>query len=280
MLQYKYLIVAVCLILPLPVVAQETAPDLYEQMAALPWQSYPAVGEIGGTSEIKLDGDLLFLGPQHSKKFLKLNGNPEWDGAHTIMPTSGLWFAILSYEDSGHVKDDDKIDAASLLSTLKEQNRAGQEERRKLGYDVLVLDDWAIPPHYDETSHRLEWGTRIHVEGTDEQVVNYTARLLGRTGLTSAVLVTDAESLTQSVNEFHAALAGFSYNSGQTYGEYKQGDKLAEYGLVALIAGGAAAVATKSGFLKTFGIAIVAGLAAIGGAVTTFFRKLFRKKSS
>jgi uncharacterized membrane-anchored protein len=251
-----------------------------EAFSRLPWQTYPGAGDIGGKSKVNLTEDLMFLGPEGTKAFMTLTGNIEGENEYTLMSQSSGWFAVLTYEDTGHIPDDEQIDADALLADMKQGNLDGQKERRDRGLDVLVLDGWAVEPHYDLESKRLEWGTRIHIEGTDEQIVNYTARLLGRTGLTSATLVADPAMLEQSVAEFHTALAGFSYVAGQSYGEYRQGDKLAEYGLMALIAGGAAAVATKSGFLKTFGIALVAGLAAVGGAVSTFFRKIFRKKSS
>lgn len=250
-----------------------------EAFDKLPWETAPGIGNIGGKSQINLTDDLMFLGPEGSKGFMTLTGNIEGENEYTLMSRSSGWFVVFTYDETGHIPDDEKIDADTLLADLKQSNVAGQKERRERGLDALVLDGWAVEPHYDLESKRLEWGTRIHVEGTGEETVNYTARLLGRTGVTSAMLVAEPATLQQSVAEFHAALAGFSYVAGQNYAEYRQGDKLAEYGLVALIAGGAAAAATKSGFLKTFGIAIVAGLAAVGGAVMTFFRKLFRKKS-
>jgi uncharacterized membrane-anchored protein len=269
-------VLALALTVPSSAFAQ-TVEDAFEQ---LPWETYPSIGDIGGKSQIKLNEDLMFLGPEGTKSFMTLTGNIEGENEYTLMSQSSGWFVVFTYDETGHIPDDEKIDADTLLAQMKQSNLEGQKERRDRGLDVLVLDGWAVEPHYDLESKRLEWGTRIHVDGTNEQVVNYTARLLGRTGLTSATLVADPATLEQSVAEFHTALAGFSYVAGQSYGEYRQGDKLAEYGLVALIAGGAAAVATKSGFLKTFGVAIVAGLAAVGGAVMTFLRKLFRKKST
>lgn len=272
-------IAASVLLVVVPSFAQ-TQDDVWSQIAELPWQTYPAVGEIGTVADIKLSDKLYYLGEVGTKTFLRLNGNPEYENAYTIMPEDGSWFAILSYEDSGHVKDDDVIDPDTLLATLKEQNASSKAERKSQGLPILVLDDWAIEPHYDASSKRLEWGTKLHEEGTSEITANYTARILGRTGLTQATLVSDPMTLNQNVQAFHKALAGFSYDAGQSYGEYRQGDKLAEYGLVALIAGGAAAVATKSGFLKGIGMAVVAGVVAIGGAIVAFFKKLFRRKPS
>ena len=65
--------------------------------------------------------------------------------------------------------------------------------------------------------------------------------------------------------------------AGERYAEFRAGDRVAEYGLAALVLGGAAAVATKSGFLKAFGKLIVVGVMGVGAAVLAFVRRLRRR---
>ena len=67
----------------------------------------------------------------------------------------------------------------------------------------------------------------------------------------------------------------------KTYAEYRKGDKVAEYGLTALIAGGATYAAVKTGllgvvitFVKKLWYLIVAGIAAIWGGIKRFFRRI------
>jgi uncharacterized membrane-anchored protein len=83
--------------------------------------------------------------------------------------------------------------------------------------------------------------------------------------------------LEKNTREFKAVLAGYSFNEGERYAEYRSGDKVAEYGLSALIIGGAAAAAAKSGafkgLAKFIGIGVIALFASIGG----FFKRLFRR---
>ena len=137
-----------------------------------------------------------------------------------------------------------------------------------------------MPPHYDIDTKRLEWGVRLRTD-RDEKLVNYTSRLLGRTGVMSAVLVSEPQSLDADIRDFKTVLKNFSYNAGESYAEFKSGDKVAEYGLAALILGGAAAVATKKGFW-----AVIAGFFAafwklIAGVVVAAIAGLgsiFKKK--
>lgn len=108
-------------------------------------------------------------------------------------------------------------------------------------------------------------------------VVNYTIKLLGRRGVMNALLVSDPTSLESDIREFKTLLQGYSFNEGDQYSEFRPGDKTAEYGLSALIIGGAAAAAVKTGAFK--GLAKIIGvgaLAAVAG-IGSFFKKLFRR---
>jgi uncharacterized membrane-anchored protein len=80
--------------------------------------------------------------------------------------------------------------------------------------------------------------------------------------------------------EFNALLAGYKYSTGETYAEYKPGDKIAKYGLGALVLGGAAVGAAKLGlfawlavFLKKGFKLIILAVVAIGA----FFKKIVSK---
>jgi uncharacterized membrane-anchored protein len=97
----------------------------------------------------------------------------------------------------------------------------------------------------------------------------------------SAVLVSEPASLDADIKEFKSVLKSFAYNSGESYSEFKSGDKVAEYGLAALILGGAAAVATKKGFwavLAGFFAAFWKVLAGLAVAAVAGLGSVFKKK--
>jgi uncharacterized membrane-anchored protein len=68
-----------------------------------------------------------------------------------------------------------------------------------------------------------------------------------------------------------AVVADFSYKSGHTYAEWREGDRIASYGLTALVAGGAGVALAESGLLQKFGKAILLALAGGVAAVRKFF---------
>src|SRR5258706_13700598 len=110
----------------------------------------------------------------------------------------------------------------------------------------MPLSDWAGPPGYNRGTRRLEWA--ILLQTGDRRNANYLTKILGRRGHTTVVLAGNLDDLTADEADLNSVLGGYSFNAGETYADWRQGDKVAEYGLAALILGGAAAVATKKGF--------------------------------
>lgn len=258
-----------------PATAQESA--AVREMRSLPWQTHPAVGKIDSVAQIKLSGGLRFLDSASTSRFLELQGNPPRSGHYALLPkTDHEWFSIFDFERSGYVRDDEALDPDELLKSLKQGNVAGVAERKKLNLPILILEGWAVPPHYDSETHLLEWATRLRNEDTSEVYVNYTIRLLGRSGVMSAVIVTEPEMLSQDVRDFKAALRGFDFVPGEQYREYRQGDKVAAYGLGGLVLGGAAVAVAKSGLLKSLGKFAVIGAIAAFAAVVALIKRIFR----
>jgi uncharacterized membrane-anchored protein len=257
--------------------AQMSEQEMRRQFAELHWLTPASKGVIAGKAEFKASEKFTFLGAQDTDKFLKLNGNPPWGGmAYTIAPVQGSWFGILSFAEEGYVKDTETIDADALLEQLKTMNVQSNEEKRKQGYPTLTLTGWALPPRYDQANRRLEWGTRLVADDTSQELVNVSTKLLGRRGHTSATLVTSPATMEADLAEFKVALKDFDYVSGEKYSEWREGDKVAAYGLGALVLGGAAAVATSKGGLKVLWMGLLAGAAAVWGGIK---RVLARKKA-
>jgi len=250
-----------------------TSPE--QQVAALGWLKPGSIGRVADKAEFRVKEGYAFLGAADTDKFLQLNGNPPQGGhSYTIASTSKNWFGILSFAGEGYIKDDEKIDADALLKALKEQNVAGNEEKKKKGYQTLALEGWFFAPRYDQETKRLEWGTRLRAED-NSAVVNVSTKILGRSGYTHAILVSAPETMEADLADFKLALKNFEYVPGEKYSEWKEGDKIAAYGLGALVLGGAAAVATSKGGLKVILLAAAAAVAGLWAGVKRFF---LRKK--
>lgn len=254
--------------------------DTAKAIRSLEWHIGPKTEQVASKATLKTDSNLAFLDEVNSKKFLELTGNIPDSGNFILFSTKNNWWATFSFDPTGYVKDDEKIDPDALLQQLKDSDEAANEERKRLGIAPLRTEGWYVPPHYDAESKRLEWGLKLSSEG--HTILNYTIRLLGRTGVMNTTLVSSPETLDEDVKTFKAALPGFEFNSGERYAEFKQGDRVAEFGLAALIAGGAAAVATKKGFWAAIvGFAVAAwkvvAVAVIG--LLAWVRSIFKNRS-
>jgi uncharacterized membrane-anchored protein len=248
--------------------AEELDPELLKEIEAfnsLPWVDGPTTGDLGRWAHVEVPEGMRFLGAEGTRKYLELCGNTtDGDEFGLVCPPDAEWFAVYEFDESGYVEDEDKadLDAEALLESLKEGQEQDNEERRKLGFPTLEILGWMTPPHYDEQTHNLEWATSAR-SGDGETSANHNTRLLGRRGVMSVTLVASPEELENVLPAYRQQLSRFSFKSGERYSEYVKGDRVAEYGLTALIAGGAGVAALKSGLLAKLWKFIVGGLAAL-----------------
>jgi uncharacterized membrane-anchored protein len=273
-------VLALALLLPPGLAqAQRDPAFIIQELQKLGWQRGPGEGVIGARAKVRIPEGYAFLDDKSTRRFLELMGNPPRDNHYLIAPANLDWFAVFSFDPVGYVKDDEKIDADKLLASLKESDAPGNEERKRLGMSPIYTDGWHVPPHYDSGSKRLEWGMRLRDEKGGLHV-NYTSRLLGRSGVMSAILVSSPQTLNEDMKAFKGALAGYDFVPGEKYAEFKSGDKVAEYGLAALVVGGAAAAAAKAGLFKSLGkfLWVIIGGAAMGG--WALFKKLLGRRET
>lgn len=271
----RYFLAVALYIAATAVGAQSPQTDAQRLYGELQWLPPGGSGNLGAKATFKASDAYTFLNPTDTDKFLKLNGNPPQGSSVTIAPTKGDWFGVLNFAAEGYIKDDETIDADALLKTLKSQNSAGNDEKKKQGYQTLTLEGWALAPRYDKQNQRLEWGTLLRAED-QSVVVNVSTRILGRSGYTAAILVTTPATLDSDLQDFKTALKSFDYIGGEKYSEWREGDKVAAYGLGALVLGGAAAAVSSKGGFKVIGLALVAAAAALWAGL----KKLLSRKKN
>jgi uncharacterized membrane-anchored protein len=252
-------------------------------IASLPWQMGPTTAKLGDHATLNVPDGYAFLDPAGTRSLNDILHNPPADtDEYTLAPKSLDWISFFSYEDIGYVKDDEKLDPDAILQSYREGTEEGNKERRARGWSDLNVLGWSAKPEYDPQIKSLAWSLLLEDGQTHDHIVNYNTRLLGRRGVMDVVVVTEPEKLTASINDFKSTLPGFQYAPGESYAEYRAGDRVAEYGLAALITGGALAVAAKKGLFTVIGGFLVAawkfvlaGFVALGA----WFKKLFNKKS-
>jgi uncharacterized membrane-anchored protein len=247
----------------------------------------PSKAPLEKVAQIDVPAGYMFIDGKGTRALLKSKGEPTTgQEAGLLISTNEDWSIFFEYSDDGYVKDDDKdkLDPDKLLATIKRGTAEANKERAKAGNPPLEIVGWEVPPKYDAETHNLEWAIRATSEG--RPLLNYNTRLLGRKGVMEVVLVIEPEKLQETLPVFRNLLAGYNFNSGQTYAEYKPGDKVAKYGLAALVLGGGAVAAAKLGLLgslllffkKAWKLLIIA-IAALAASVKKIFDKISGRKS-
>jgi uncharacterized membrane-anchored protein len=259
--------------------AEEAADKTAAIIASLNWVEGPKTVNVGPVATFDVPAGFSFLDAADTRTFLEdVTQNPASGQEYFFGPDNGDWWATFEYSDTGHVKDDEKIDADALIKSMRENQDEGNKERASKGWPQLLNLGWKQAPFYDPKTRRLEWALSFITSDDKQEGVNYETRLLGRLGVTSATLVVSPEKLATALPEFKKVVDGYKFVEGQRYSEYKEGDKVAKYGLAALIAGGAAAALLKSGLLAKYWKLLVVGVLAAFAAIGSFFKRIFQRK--
>ncbi len=247
-------------------------------------------GEItlrGGLAKLNVPADFRYLDPDDSAKVLTdLWGNPPTKekplgmlfpaGMGPVDP--GSWAVVIGWSSDGYVKDDDaeKMNYDELLADMKKGAREDNVERMKEGYLPIELVGWAAPPRYDKEAHKMYWAKELKFGDEPNHTLNYDIRMLGRRGVLVLQAIAGIDQLGQIEMATPKLLSMVEFNEGHRYVDFDpKTDKVAAYGLAALIAGG---VAAKVGLFKGLWLGIIAlkkfiiiGLAAVG----VWIKKLF-----
>jgi len=223
----------------------------------LEWQPGPATVDLGDVAQLDVPEGYVFLDAKGARELLEASGNVP-DGTEVGLVSSAKqdesWFVVFEFNSVGYVKDDDKdtIDAKAILEGIREGTEESNKVRKERGIPGIHVVGWQQPPFYDARTNNLSWAMLAKDDGGDE-VVNFNVRLLGRRGVMSATLVDDPSKLAATRPHLDRIVSAFSYKSGHKYAEFRSGDKIAEYGLAALVAGGVGAAAAKTGLLAAMG---------------------------
>jgi uncharacterized membrane-anchored protein len=239
-----------------------------------------------GIASFNVSKEFKFLNPSQSQYVLHdlWRNPPDPEVLGMIFPSEAspiipqTWAIVVTYEEEGHVKDDDAKDIKydELLKTIKQRVEESNPERLRQGYRAFHILGWAEPPYYDEKEKKLHWAKKLIADGDTLEQLNYNIRILGRKGvlvLNAIGNMTDLEEIKANINPI---LANVNFTKGNQYGDFNASmDQVAAYGIGGLIAGG---VLLKTGLLSKLGLIllkfikpILVGAAAVGGSIWKFF---------
>jgi uncharacterized membrane-anchored protein len=275
-------------------VGAQDAPKTAEEYVKIAKSLKYRQGEIdlpGGIAKLNVPSQFNFLGAADAEKVLtKLWHNPPSTGIIGMLLPSDKgplsdegWAVTIEYTDDGYISDKDaaKIDYNDILKTMQKATKSNNAKRQKEGYPPIDLVGWAEPPHYDAEAHKLYWARELMIDNDAAHTLNYDIRILGRRGVLVLTAVASMPQLDEIRKGAPQILSMVNFNDGSRYTDFDpKVDKVATYGIAALVAGG---IATKLGLFKLIWVFILAAkkfiIIAIA-AIAASIKKLFGKRDS
>jgi uncharacterized membrane-anchored protein len=236
-------------------------------------------------------GQALLLGAD-AERYSWLTSGIEFPGTEAVLTynsSSASSDVYFEWREEGYISDSDwaDVDADQLLEEYRAGTEAANDERVANGFKPMQVAGWLEPPHYDKSTHTVTYA--IELKDEDGSWANAFALRLGRAGYTeftwvgSVGLFQGAGGRPALLNE---ALASHAFEEGYRYADYKEGDKVAAYGIAGLVAAamgakfGKGLIAALIGFLIA-GKKIIIPAVLVGGAVLLKFGgRLFRRGES
>ena len=245
----------------------------------------------GANAVLALDPSFRYLAAGDARRVLEEAwGNPPDASVLGMVVPSDValqedasWAVVVTASDEGYVSDEEaaEIDYDELLADMQAGTEEDNEARKAEGYPAVHLTGWAAAPRYDAANKKLYWAKELNFEGSDQPTVNYDVRVLGRRGYLSLNAIANKSSLAQVEAGMQRLIPQASFIEGERYADYNAStDKLAAYGLAALVGGGLAAKAGLFG--KLFAVLLAAKKLVVPlliGAVALVGKLFGRKKA-
>jgi uncharacterized membrane-anchored protein len=288
-------LVILAAVAPLSASAQTAPPSEASRQAELnaAWQAASRAGVSGpgditliDQATLKLPADDFFVPKAEGQRILRALGNIDdttFVGLVVGKRQDDNWLVAIRYIKEGYIKEDDakNWNADDLLKNITEGAEQANQDRVARGFPEMQVMGWVEPPAYDAGTHRLVWSLLAKDKGEPNDApknVNYNTYALGRDGYFSLNLLSSSDRIAAEKPVAHELLADLQYNAGKRYEDFSAStDRVAEYGLMALVGG---AVVKKLGmfallgaFALKFAKLIFLGVVAFGAGIMKFFRR-------
>ena len=149
-------------------------------------------------------------------------------------------FYAKKFNDDGYIKLDDwkDLNPDDLIQEKRENAKINNKDREAIGTALIDDVQWIDYPDLNKDTNSISYSFKISWSDGDENMNKYLI-ILGRKGYTEFEIVSEYSN----ENDFNAAKNlsqilqnNFKYNAELEYRDYKPGDKVAVYGVAALVA--------------------------------------------
>jgi uncharacterized membrane-anchored protein len=270
----------------------ETEDELRAAFAALHWQSKPGSYQLPAShATVQLPaGQTLLLGAD-AERYSWLTSGVEFPGTEAVLTydSDGANSEVYyDWRDEGYVSDSDweEVDGDALLAQYRDATEASNEERAANGMKPMHVVGWLEPPRYDQATRTVTYA--LELKDDESHWTNAVALRLGRAGYTEFTWVGSIDLFKGASGRpdlLNQALAAHSFDQGYRYEDFKEGDKVAAYGVAGLVATalgvkfGKGIIAAVIAFLVAGKKILIPAAAVAVVALARFGRRLFNRGS-
>lgn len=225
-----------------------------DPLKQLNWISGPQNITIGDFAKVTIPDGYRFTDARGARVILENANTPvPNDLVGVLADKAGTWWAVLQYDKTGYIKSTDlaKIDSGSVLKEVQKQL---QSQDNAAGVTSLA---WKSQPAFDAQSGSLAWA--LQVSASSARTLKEGVALLGRHGILEvtaarAYPLATAPALNQIVAK------NISFQPGERYADYQNGDKTGPIELAGLVSGDNSGNATNAPGTATWVYWVYAGL--------------------
>lgn len=163
---------------------------------------------------------------------------------------------FFQFTGDGYIDIDDwgTLDPSRLINAIRDNTEKSNSMRREKDLSPLHVEGWLKEPTLDKTTKTVFWAISIRRDD-GRRLANSVALRLGRSGYEKVIWAGNIAT-NEAGGVLDTILAAHRYDPGQRYEDHAAGDKLAGYGIAALVGAVAGAklakVAAAGGLLLLF----------------------------
>ena len=221
----------------------KTEKELDAAYAALQWQNKAGPYALRAShATVQLPaGQMLLLGAD-AERYSWLTSGLEFPGTEAVLTydsDNANGDVYYDWRGEGYIADSDwdDVDGDALLAQYREVTESSNKERVKNGAAPIQVVGWLETPHYDKATRTVTYA--MELKDDRGGWANAVALRLGRTGYTEFTWVGSTEQFKGSRGRpdlLNQGLAIHAFDAGYRYEDFRDGDKVAAYGIAGVMA--------------------------------------------
>ena len=229
--------VALASILGGQAVAQTTDPDkaIAEEIKAMHWIDQGDAKLAASKSTLSVPTHVRALTDKDARRLSQILNGDEDAALEAIALDHHNGVVYFAFDDAGYVTLDDwaELDAAAMIEEVRTNTEKANGERQKQGIRALHVDGWIKQPTLDRANNEVSWAFSAHHDD-GSKLINAVAIQLGRSGFEKLIWAGNAADFETS-DFLHQMMQARTFDAGQRYADHSDGDKVAGYGIAALV---------------------------------------------